>query len=164
MSAVVGLGAAGIEAGGLIAGMQAAAATGGSVALVAAPLAAAVFVGGVATAVGVAAAVSVGQEEMEKLRKLPSKPNGVDASAKYIVLVHDFDTVHAWSVNKRTDAGRVLSGIKLRHFAVKLNQPSVIYADSKSPWHVSWTEFGHGGSAPWVDDDMRRFLLKKLAN
>ena len=149
MNAFLGLGRAGIQAGGLIAAAQSAAMTGTSVASVLFPP--------VGVALGTVAGLGLlagGVHIAVASKTWPCPPNGVEAGKPYVVAAHDWGVVRFWSFLNQEDAVNHTGNMDvLRRITVDTSQHSVVHGTARS-----WTEIDHRGENPGVDDEIRARL------
>ena len=156
METVLGLGAAGIEAGGLVAALQSAAAVGSPLAPV---LVGATLPVIVPLAVVCAAAVTVGVvQHVNYVRVLPSEPTGEPkkASGRYVVGAHDFGVVLFWQHNDFESANATFRELRIRRILFDLEGGDV------QKTRCQWSEVKHRGDAPHVDGNIRAALESAL--
>lgn len=161
METVLGIGVAGIEAGGLVAALQSAAAVGSPLApvLVGATLPVLVPLAIVGTA-----AVTVGVvQHVNYVRVLPSEPTGEPkkGSGRYVVGAHDFGKVLFWQSDDLEACKTVFRELRLRRILFDLDglqgQPTKVHGVTRT-----WNEMKHQGQAPHVDNHIRHDLQAAL--
>ena len=164
MGQVMGVTAAGIEASGLVAGMQAAAATGGSVALVMWPLWAPLLAIGVLASSAAAAAATVSamaRSASNAWREACGNPTGLLKGHEWVMMAHNWGAHELFSFTSEEAALEFMRrGEKIRRILLRLTPGTK--SQFSHTRECEWHEAKHRGDNPAVDDELRRGLKATL--
>ena len=154
----MGITASGPVAGGLFASAQSAA-MGGSVL----PLLAWTGVPALAIGLPTAAVALTYNEYADAQTHTMGVPTGLLPGNVWVTMVHNWGSVETRSFPTEAEAvANLRGGRNLRRFLVRLHQADEPEEDNSHGWFLPWSEQGHTGCRPDLDDELRRELLSAI--